>query len=110
MNTRILVSLVILIGSSPGGFAQNSPAPAPAPSAPAKATHRVTLTEMGENKIQVVKVLRETTGLGLAAAKKMAESAPITVKDAEAAEAAKIKKALEAVGAKVEVAEIKENK
>ena len=60
------------------------------------------LTEVGANKIKVIKVVREITGLGLADAKAVVDGAPKVVKEAMAkddAEAAKAK--LEEVGAKV---------
>lgn len=64
----------------------------------------VILTDFGANKIQVIKVVRELTGLGLKEAKDLVEAAPKPVKSAvpkDEAEAARAK--LEAEGAKVEV-------
>jgi large subunit ribosomal protein L7/L12 len=64
----------------------------------------VTLTEIGTNKINVIKVVREITALGLKEAKDLVESAPKPVKEAVSKdEAAAIKKKFEDVGAKVEV-------
>ncbi len=64
----------------------------------------VTLTEVGGNKINVIKVVREVTSLGLKEAKDLVESAPKAVKEAVTKdEAAAIKKKFEEVGAKVEV-------
>ena len=64
----------------------------------------VTLTEIGANKINVIKVVREVTSLGLKEAKDLVESAPKAVKEAiPKDEAAAIKKKFEDVGAKVEV-------
>jgi len=64
----------------------------------------VVLAEAGGEKIKVIKVVREVTGLGLADAKKFVESAPQTVKEAAAKEEAdEIKKKLEEAGAKVEL-------
>lgn len=64
----------------------------------------VILASSGEKKINVIKVLRELTGLGLAEAKKASEETPFTVKTGIAkAEADEIKAKLEEVGAKVEV-------
>ena len=64
----------------------------------------VTLTEIGTNKINVIKVVREITALGLKEAKDLVEAAPKTVKEAVTKdEAAAIKKKFEEVGAKVEV-------
>ncbi|MCR5484700.1 MAG: 50S ribosomal protein L7/L12 [Clostridiales bacterium] len=62
------------------------------------------LTEVGDQKIKVIKVVRELTGLGLKEAKDLVDGAPKTVKEAmpkEEAEAAKAK--FEEVGAKVEL-------
>ena len=64
----------------------------------------VVLAEVGANKIAVIKVVRELTGLGLAEAKAKVDSAPATLKEAvskDDAEAAKAK--LEEAGAKVEI-------
>ena len=62
----------------------------------------VELTEIGPNKVKVIKVVREATGLGLKEAKEMVDSAPKVIKEAAAkAEAEDIKTKLEAVGAKV---------
>jgi large subunit ribosomal protein L7/L12 len=64
----------------------------------------VTLTEVGGNKINVIKVVREITALGLKEAKDLVEGAPKPVKEAVSKdEAAAIKKKFEDVGAKVEV-------
>jgi large subunit ribosomal protein L7/L12 len=64
----------------------------------------IVLTDVGANKIAVIKVVREITGLGLAEAKAKVDGAPATLKEAaskEDAEAAKAK--LEEAGAKVEL-------
>lgn len=64
----------------------------------------VVLTAAGDKKIQVLKVLRELTGLGLKEAKDLVDNAPKTVKDKiKKDEAEGIKKKLEAEGAKVEI-------
>lgn len=64
----------------------------------------VILTAAGEKKIQVLKVVREITGLGLKEAKDLVDGAPKPVKQKiKKAEAEEIKKKLEAEGAKVEV-------
>ena len=63
-----------------------------------------TLTEVGSNKINVIKVVREVTSLGLKEAKDLVESAPKPIKEGiPKEEAAAIKKKFEDVGAKVEV-------
>jgi large subunit ribosomal protein L7/L12 len=64
----------------------------------------VTLTEVGTEKIKVIKVVREVTNLGLKEAKDLVESAPKSLKDGVSKdEAAGIKKKFEEVGAKVEI-------
>jgi len=63
-----------------------------------------TLTEIGANKINVIKVVREVTSLGLKEAKDLVEGAPKPIKEGiPKEEAAAIKKKFEDVGAKVEV-------
>jgi len=63
-----------------------------------------TLTEIGPNKIPVIKVVRELTGLGLKEAKDVVDAAPKAVKEGVTREEAeKIKTALEEQGAKVEI-------
>ena len=62
----------------------------------------VELTEVGPNKVKVIKVVREATGLGLKEAKDLVDSAPKTLKEAASKEEAEdIKTKLEAEGAKV---------
>jgi large subunit ribosomal protein L7/L12 len=82
-------------------------APAAGGAAPAveeKTEFAVILTEVGGNKINVIKVVREVTSLGLKEAKDLVEGAPKPVKEAVSKdEAATIKKKFEEVGAKVEV-------
>jgi len=69
-----------------------------------KTEFTVTLTEVGGNKINVIKVVREVTSLGLKEAKDLVEGAPKAVKEAVSKdEAAAIKKKFEEVGAKVDV-------
>ena len=64
----------------------------------------VVLTDVGGNKIAVIKEVRALTGLGLKEAKELVESAPKAVKEAAAKdEAEEIKKKLEAAGAKAEL-------
>ena len=64
----------------------------------------VVLAEIGAEKIKVIKAVREITGLGLAEAKALVESAPKAVKEAVGKdEAEEMKKKLEEVGAKVEL-------
>jgi large subunit ribosomal protein L7/L12 len=69
-----------------------------------KTEFTVTLTEVGGNKINVIKVVREITSLGLKEAKDLVEGAPKAVKEGVTKdEAAAIKKKFEEVGAKVDV-------
>ena len=69
-----------------------------------KTEFTATLTEVGGNKINVIKVVREVTSLGLKEAKDLVESAPKPIKEGvNKDEAAAIKKKFEEVGAKVEV-------
>ncbi len=75
-----------------------------APAAEEKTEFNVVLKEVGANKIQVIKAVREATGLGLMEAKAMVEGAPATVKEnVPTADAEALKKALEAAGAVVEL-------
>ena len=74
---------------------------AAAPAAEAKSEFDVVLSDVGANKIKVIKVVREITGLGLKEAKDLVEAAPKAVKTAVAkAEAEELKKKLEETGAK----------
>ena len=74
----------------------------PAEAAEEKTEFDVELTEAGAEKVKVIKVVREITGLGLKEAKDLVEAAPKVVKEAAAKEEAEdIKKKLEEVGAKV---------
>ena len=69
-----------------------------------KTEFNVVLTAYGEKKIQVIKVVRSLTGLGLKEAKDMVDSAPSTIKeDATKDEAGKMKSAIEEVGGTVEL-------
>ena len=73
-------------------------------SAEEKTEFDVILTEMGGNKIAVIKEVRAITGLGLKEAKDMVEAAPKVIKEgAKKDEAEALKKQLEAAGAKVEL-------
>jgi large subunit ribosomal protein L7/L12 len=69
-----------------------------------KTEFTATLTEVGSNKINVIKVVREITSLGLKEAKDLVESAPKPIKEGiPKDEAEAIKKKFEEVGAKVEI-------
>ena len=75
-----------------------------APAEAEKTEFNVVLKAVGENKIQVIKAVREVTSLGLKEAKELVESAPKTVKEGEKKENAEaIKKKLEDAGATVEI-------
>jgi len=75
----------------------------PAPEAP-KDEFTVMLTAVGDKKINVIKAVREITGLGLKEAKDLVEAAPKAVKESvPKADAEKLKAKLEAEGAKVEL-------
>jgi large subunit ribosomal protein L7/L12 len=95
------------IEAAAGGVAMIAPQGGPGgPAAPAEVqnTFDVVLKAAGEKKIQVIKVVRAATGLGLKEAKELVESAPKAVKtNLEKAEAEKLKKELEAEGATVEL-------
>jgi large subunit ribosomal protein L7/L12 len=87
-------------------FAGGAPAAGGGAAAPAeeKTEFTVTLTEVGTNKINVIKVVREITALGLKEAKDLVESAPKPIKEGiPKDEANAIKKKFEDVGAKVEI-------
>ena len=77
---------------------------AAAPAAEEQTEFTVTLTDVGGNKINVIKVVREVTALGLKEAKDLVEGAPKAIKEGVTKdEAAAIKKKFEEAGAKVEV-------
>lgn len=76
----------------------------PAASAEEKTEFDVILTEAGEKKIQVIKVVRELTSLGLKEAKDLVDGVPKPIKESvPKAEAETIKKKIEEVGGKIEV-------
>ena len=91
------------------GVSAAAPVAAAAAAAPAEAEEEktefnVVLTEAGANKIAVIKVVREATGLGLKEAKEVVESAPAPVQEGVAKDKAEeIKAKLEEAGAEVEL-------
>ena len=92
--------------AAPVAVAAAPAAGAAAEAAPAeeKTSFDVILSEVGSQKIQVIKVVRQITGLGLKEAKELVENAPKPVKEGVSKEEAEeIKKKLEEVGAKVEI-------
>ena len=77
---------------------------AAAPAAEEKTEFTVTMTSFGANKVGVIKVIREITGLGLKEAKDLVEGVPSSVKEGvPKAEAESIKKKLEEAGAAAEI-------
>lgn len=79
-------------------------APAAAAAEEEKTEFDVVLTDHGANKIGVIKVVREITGLGLKEAKELVDGAPKTIKEAASKEEAEdIKKKVEEAGAKIEL-------
>lgn len=110
MSVMDVVDLVKMMedkfGVSAAAVAVAAPAAggAAAPAAEEKTEFNVILAKAGENKINVIKVVRELTGLGLKEAKDLVEGAPKAVKEGVAkAQADEIKKKLEEAGATVEV-------
>ena len=91
------VSAVAVAAPAAGGAAT-------ADAAEEKSEFNVILKEIGQEKIKVIKAVREATGLGLKEAKALVDGAPAAVKEnVEASEANALKEALEAVGAVVEL-------
>ena len=93
------------VSAAPVAVAGAAPAAAgAAPAAEEKTEFDVILKAAGANKLAVIKVAREITGLGLKDAKDLVEAAPKTVKEAVAKdEAEKIAEQLKAAGAEVEI-------
>ncbi len=90
--------------AAPVAVAAGGAAAAAAPAAEAQTEFTVTMTEFGANKVGVIKVIREITGLGLKEAKDLVEGAPSTVKEGiPKADAEAIKKKLEDAGAKAAI-------
>ena len=88
---------VAVAGPAAGGAAA-------APAAEEQTEFTVVLSSFGENKVNVIKAVRELTGLGLKEAKDLVDGAPKPVKEGvNKAESEDIKKKLEAAGAKVEL-------
>ena len=89
----------VAVAAAPGAAAGGEEA-----AAAEKTELSVVLKEIGENKIQVIKAVREVTSLGLKEAKELVESAPKNIKDdINKEEAEEIKKKLEEAGATVEL-------
>jgi large subunit ribosomal protein L7/L12 len=97
LGVSAAAAMPVFAGAGPGAGGAAAPAEE-------KTDFTVTLTEVGGNKINVIKVVREVTSLGLKEAKDLVESAPKPIKEGiPKDEAAAIKKKFEDVGAKVEV-------
>src|ERR1700740_2154820 len=98
MEKKFNVTAAAPVAVVPAGAAAGG---AQAPAAEAQTEFTVTMTEFGANKVGVIKVIREITGLGLKEAKDLVEGAPSTVKESiPKADAEAIKKKLEDAGAK----------
>lgn len=107
-----VMDLVDLIKGIEDKFGVSAAAPVAVAAGPAaaaapveeKTEFNVVLAAFGENKVNVIKVIRGITGLGLKEAKDMVEGAPAVVKEGVSKdEAEKVKKELEEAGAKVEI-------
>lgn len=107
--TLLQVSELVKTLEDTFGVSAAAPVAAAAAGAPAAAVEEKTefnviLKETGANKINVIKAVRELTGLGLKEAKDLVEAAPKAVKEGvNKDECAKMKKCLEDAGAKVEI-------
>jgi len=98
LGVSAAAAMPVFAGAMPGAAGGGAAA------AEEKTEFTATLTEVGSNKINVIKVVREITGLGLKEAKDLVEGAPKTLKEGVAkAEAEEMKKKLEEAGAKVEL-------
>ena len=101
---RFGVTAAVAVAAAPGAAAPSGDGAAPAAAAEEQTEFSAVLAEVGPNKIPVIKVVRELTGLGLKEAKDLVDAAPKPVKEGVARdEADKIKAALEEQGAKVEI-------
>ena len=101
LETELGVSAAAAMPMAMAGGAAGGGAAAPVEE---KTEFTTTLTEVGTNKINVIKVVREVTSLGLKEAKDLVEGAPKPIKEGiPKDEAAAIKKKFEDVGAKVEI-------
>jgi len=92
------------VSAAAAAVAVAAPAGAAAPAAEEKTEFDVILTGAGEKKVEVIKVVRAATGLGLKEAKDMVDGAPKAIKEGVSKDEAEgLKKQLEDAGAKVEV-------
>lgn len=98
MEDKFGVSAAVAAAPAAGAAAAGAPAAAE------KTEFNVMLSSFGDNKVNVIKVIRTITGLGLKEAKDLVEGVPSMVKEGVAkADAEAIKKQLEEAGAKVEL-------
>jgi large subunit ribosomal protein L7/L12 len=103
LESELGVSAAAAMPMAMPGMMAGGGAAAAAP-AEEKTEFTVTLTDIGSNKINVIKAVREVTSLGLKEAKDLVESAPKPIKEGVSKdEAANIKKKFEEAGAKVEI-------
>jgi large subunit ribosomal protein L7/L12 len=101
---ELVKSMEDKFGVSAAAVAVAAPAGAAAAVVEEKTEFNVILAKAGDNKINVIKVVREITGLGLKEAKDLVEAAPKAVKEAlPKAQADELKKKLEEAGATVEI-------
>jgi large subunit ribosomal protein L7/L12 len=92
------------VSAAAAAVAVAAPAAAAAPAAEEQTEFTVLLNAAGEKKVEVIKVVRAATGLGLKEAKDLVDGAPKAVKEAiSKADAEALKKQLEDAGAKVEL-------
>jgi large subunit ribosomal protein L7/L12 len=114
ISSKTLVEVMELVKAMEEKFGVSAAAPVAVAAAPAagggaaaaeeKTEFNVVLAAIGEKKVEVIKAVRAITGLGLKEAKDLVEGAPQTVKEGASKEdAEKMKKDLEAAGAKVEL-------
>lgn len=112
IGSKSLIEVMELVHAMEEKFGVSAAAPVAAAAGPAVAAaaaeeqteFNVVLAAMGDKKVEVIKVVRSITGLGLKEAKDLVEGAPQVVKEAVSkADADKFKKDLEAAGAKVEL-------
>ena len=112
IKTLTIIELADLVKAVEEEFGVSAAAPvgvvaaagAAAPAVEEKTEFDVILASFGAKKLDVIKAVRESTGLGLKEAKEMVEGAPKAVKEGVSKdEAESVKKALEAAGAEVEV-------
>ncbi len=100
LEEKFGVSAAMPVAAAPAASAAEAPA-----QAEAKSEYKVTLKDGGPEKIKTIKALRSVTTLGLTEAKKAVEEAPTVIAEAASKDdAKKMKEALEAAGAKVELA------